>query len=63
MTTTPHRPLSTTLPATTPLATVQDLFPAIVAGLVAVLISYAGPLLLVLQAAHAGQLSAAQLTS
>lgn len=68
MTTTPHPlstalPASTTTPSPTPLATAQDLFPAIVAGLVAVLISYAGPLLLVLQAAQAGQFSAAQLTS
>lgn len=44
-------------------ATTHDLFPAVVAGLVAVLISYAGPLLLVLQAAQAGHLSAAQVTS
>lgn len=44
-------------------STVRDLFPAVVAGLVAVLISYAGPLLLVLQAAQAGHLTAAQLTS
>lgn len=44
-------------------ATAHDLFPAVVAGLVAVLISYAGPLLLVLQAAQAGHLSAAQVTS
>ena len=45
------------------MATAHDLFPAVVAGLVAVLISYAGPLLLVLQAAQAGHLSAAQVTS
>ncbi len=44
-------------------ATAHDLFPAVVAGLVAVLISYAGPLLLVLQAAQAGHLTAAQVTS
>lgn len=44
-------------------ATAHDLFPAVVAGLVAVLISYAGPLLLVLQAAQAGHLAAAQVTS
>lgn len=58
-------------PAASPEAAVQspwmaaahDLFPAVVAGLVAVLISYAGPLLLVLQAAQAGHLSAAQTTS
>ncbi len=41
----------------------RDLLPAAVAGLVAVLISYAGPLLLVLQAAQAGHLSSAQVTS
>lgn len=40
-----------------------DLFPAIVAGLIAVLISYAGPLLLVLQAAQAAHLTQAQLAS
>ena len=45
------------------MATAHDLFPAVVAGLVAVLISYAGPLLLVLQAAQAGHLAAAQVTS
>ncbi|PTT20017.1 benzoate transporter [Acidovorax sp. HMWF029] len=77
--TTPHHhttsPSPVLAPATTPhhrpaggarlraLATAQDLFPAVVAGLVAVLISYAGPLLLVLQAAQAGHLSAAQVTS
>ncbi len=44
-------------------ATVKDLFPAVLAGLVAVLISYAGPLLLVLQAAQAAHLSPAQLAS
>lgn len=45
------------------MATAHDLFPAVMAGLVAVLISYAGPLLLVLQAAQAGHLTAAQVTS
>lgn len=40
-----------------------DLFPAGVAGLVAVLVSYAGPFLIILQAAQAGQLSAAQTAS
>ncbi len=40
-----------------------DLFPAVVAGLIAVLISYAGPLLLVLQAAQAAHLTQAQLAS
>lgn len=44
-------------------AVVMDLFPAIVAGLIAVLISYAGPLLLVLQAAQAAHLTQAQLAS
>ena len=44
-------------------AMVIDLFPAIVAGLIAVLISYAGPLLLVLQAAQAAHLTQAQLAS
>ena len=41
----------------------QDLFPAVLAGLIAVLISYAGPFLLVLQAGQAAQLSPAQLNS
>jgi benzoate membrane transport protein len=40
-----------------------DLFPAVLAGLIAVLISYAGPLLLVLQAAQAAHLTAAQTAS
>lgn len=44
-------------------ALVQDYFPAVLAGLVAVLISYAGPLLLVIQAAQAGRLSAEQAAS
>lgn len=42
---------------------VHDLFPAILAGLIAVLISYAGPFLLVLQAAQAAHLSQGQLAS
>ena len=42
---------------------VQDIFPAVLAGLIAVLISYAGPFLLVLQAGQAAQLSPAQLNS
>ena len=42
---------------------VQDMFPAVLAGLIAVLISYAGPFLLVLQAGQAAQLSPAQLNS
>ena len=44
-------------------AIAKDLFPAVLAGLVAVLISYAGPLLLVLQAARAAHLTPAQLAS
>lgn len=40
-----------------------DLLPPVLAGLIAVLVSYAGPFLLVLQAAQAGHLSAAQLSS
>lgn len=45
------------------LAQAHDIFPAVLAGLIAVLISYAGPLLLVLQAAQAGHLSQAQMAS
>lgn len=44
-------------------ATVLDLLPPVLAGLIAVLVSYAGPFLLVLQAAQVGHLSAAQLSS
>ena len=44
-------------------AMAADVFPAIVAGLIAVLISYAGPLLLVLQAAQSAHLTQAQLAS
>lgn len=44
-------------------ARLADLFPAVLAGLIAVLISYAGPLLLILQAAHSARLSAAQSAS
>lgn len=40
-----------------------DLLPPVLAGLIAVLVSYAGPFLLVLQAAQAGHLSTAQLSS
>lgn len=40
-----------------------DYLPPVLAGLIAVLVSYAGPFLLVLQAAQVGQLSAAQLGS
>jgi benzoate membrane transport protein len=54
---------ATTKPANKPLPFVQDFFPAVLAGLIAVLISYAGPLLLVIQAAQAGRLSAAQAAS
>jgi benzoate membrane transport protein len=43
--------------------TAVDLFPAVLAGLIAVLISYAGPMLLVLQAAQSAHLSNAQLSS
>ena len=45
------------------LSGLRDLFPAVLAGGVAVLISYAGPLLLVLQAAQAGHLSSGQMAS
>ncbi|MDP3655116.1 MAG: benzoate/H(+) symporter BenE family transporter [Rhodoferax sp.] len=41
----------------------HDLFPAVLAGLIAVLISYAGPFLLVLQAAQAAHLTQGQLAS
>ncbi len=44
-------------------AVLLDLLPPVLAGLIAVLVSYAGPFLLVLQAAQAGHLSAAQLSS
>ncbi|MFZ6772812.1 benzoate/H(+) symporter BenE family transporter [Undibacterium sp. SXout7W] len=40
-----------------------DLFPALLAGLIAVLISYAGPMLLMLQAAQSARLSAAETSS
>ncbi|MBC3918075.1 benzoate/H(+) symporter BenE family transporter [Undibacterium sp. CY18W] len=40
-----------------------DLFPAVLAGLIAVLISYAGPMLLMLQAAQAAHLTSAQTSS
>ena len=36
---------------------------ALVAGLIATMISYAGPLVIVFQAAHSAQLSAAELSS
>ncbi|MBT0569330.1 benzoate/H(+) symporter BenE family transporter [Curvibacter sp. CHRR-16] len=42
---------------------VSDVLPAVLAGLIAVLISYAGPLLVVLQAAQKGHLSTGQLSS
>ncbi len=69
---TPHPSAQTTTPSVhapgTPApvacgAAAVDMFPAIVAGLIAVLISYAGPLLLVLQAAQAAHLTQAQLAS
>ena len=41
----------------------HDLFPALLAGLIAVLISYAGPLLLVLQAAQSARLTPLQVAS
>ncbi|MFZ6657325.1 benzoate/H(+) symporter BenE family transporter [Undibacterium sp. TJN19] len=44
-------------------ATLLDLFPAILAGLIAVLISYAGPMLIVLQAAQVAKLTTAQTSS
>lgn len=67
MTTPTSSPLSPAAPAY-PLsrrfsARLSDLFPAILAGLIAVLISYAGPLLLILQAAHSANLSAGQTAS
>lgn len=40
-----------------------DVFPAVLAGFIAVLISYAGPMLLVLQAGQAARLSQAQMAS
>jgi benzoate membrane transport protein len=43
--------------------TVHDTLPAVLAGLIAVLISYAGPLLLVLQAGQAARLSPDQMAS
>lgn len=43
--------------------TASDLFPAVLAGLIAVLISYAGPMLIVLQAAQSAKLSTAQTSS
>jgi benzoate membrane transport protein len=43
--------------------TAVDLFPAVLAGFIAVLISYAGPMLLVLQAAQSAHLSNGQLSS
>ncbi|MDR7305292.1 benzoate/H(+) symporter BenE family transporter [Rhodoferax saidenbachensis] len=44
-------------------ARAKDMFPAVLAGLIAVLISYAGPLLVVLQAAQMAHLEQAQLAS
>jgi benzoate membrane transport protein len=42
---------------------VHDVFPAVLAGFIAVLISYAGPMLLILQAGQAAKLSQAQMAS
>jgi benzoate membrane transport protein len=54
-------------PAAVPVRTTwqhtHDLFPAVLAGLIAVLISYAGPLLLVLQAGRSAGLTADQTAS
>ena len=44
-------------------AVALDLFPAILAGLIAVLISYAGPMLLMLQAAQSARLTPAETSS
>jgi benzoate membrane transport protein len=41
----------------------HDVFPAVLAGFIAVLISYAGPMLLILQAGQAAKLSQAQMAS
>ncbi|WP_295760553.1 benzoate/H(+) symporter BenE family transporter [Undibacterium sp.] len=41
----------------------HDVFPAVLAGFIAVLISYAGPMLLILQAGQAARLSQAQMAS
>ncbi|CAN5739874.1 benzoate/H(+) symporter BenE family transporter [soil metagenome] len=46
-----------------PLHAAYDVFPALLAGLIAVLISYAGPMLLILQAAQSAQLSQLQMAS
>lgn len=62
----PHTALPTQSDQTGPnslLERPRDLFPAVLAGLIAVLISYAGPLLLVLQAAQAGHLTSEQTAS
>lgn len=69
MTTSPTSPASSNLPTTASnakpgIATIAaDLFPAVLAGLIAVLISYAGPMLLMLQAAQAAHLTSAQTSS
>lgn len=44
-------------------AKAADFFPAVLAGLIAVLISYAGPMLLILQAAQSAKLTTAQTSS
>jgi benzoate membrane transport protein len=58
-----HNALTRTSPSSSRFFRGFDLLPAVLAGLIAVLISYAGPLLLVLQAAQAGHLSTAQIAS
>ncbi|MCH8620014.1 benzoate/H(+) symporter BenE family transporter [Undibacterium sp. TS12] len=63
---TPHSPsLSAPASSIKPVFshTASDLFPAVLAGLIAVLISYAGPMLIVLQAAQSAKLSTAQTSS
>lgn len=60
--TTPTDALAAT-PARTAWQHANDLFPAVLAGLIAVLISYAGPMLLVLQAGQAAHLTPAQMAS
>ena len=58
-----QNPKPTPFTAKAALGLVHDFFPAAMAGLIAVLISYAGPLLVVLQAAQAAHLSNGQLAS
>lgn len=54
---------TTALAAAPPPHTLHDTLPAVLAGLIAVLISYAGPLLLVLQAGQAARLTPEQVVS